>query len=132
MLLSPLKCANDRISIAEWIAFRRGAAKTNTLFSRPEIWHVEDMTTITLEKAQQELPTLIERVLAGEDIVIGTQRAAVRLTPVTGAPFEPEAATPRGSYRGRGALKGELTLGPEFFEPLTDDECGVGRNPEAR
>ena len=31
------------------------------------------MTTITLEKAQQELPALIKRVLAGEEIVIGAQ-----------------------------------------------------------
>lgn len=91
---------------------------------------VKPMTTITLEKAQQELPRLIERVLAGEDIIIGTHRAAVRLTAVTGMESRPEGATPPESYRGRGVLKGRLVVGPEFFEPLTGEECGVAGIPE--
>ena len=89
------------------------------------------MTTITLEKAQQDLPALIKRVLAGEDIVIGTQDAAVRLTPVTAVPSQQEAQPARKSYRGRGALKGQLVVGPEFFEPLSDEECGVAGDPGA-
>jgi antitoxin (DNA-binding transcriptional repressor) of toxin-antitoxin stability system len=80
------------------------------------------MTTITLEKVQQELPTLIEHVLAGEDIIIDTHRAAVRLTPVNSTASQPEATTPPESYRGRGVLKGRLVVGPEFFEPLADEE----------
>ena len=88
------------------------------------------MTTITLEKAQQDLPALIKRVLAGEDIVIGTQDAAVRLSPVTTAQSQ-EAQPVRKSYRGRGALKGQLVVGPEFFEPLSDEECGVSGDPGA-
>ena len=83
------------------------------------------MSTITLEKAQQDLPALIKRVLAGEEIVIGTQDAAVRLTPVSTAPSQQAGEPTRKSYRGRGALKGQLVVGPEFFEPLSDEECGV-------
>ena len=89
------------------------------------------MTTITLEKAQQDLPALIKRVLAGEDIVIGTQDAAVRLSPATTAQGHQEAEPRRKSYRGRGALKGQLVVGPEFFEPLSDEECGVAGDPGA-
>ena len=81
------------------------------------------MTTITLETAQKELPTLVERVLAGEVIVIGTPGNAVLLTPAQ------HVAKPVGSYRGRGALKGQLVVGPEFFEPLTDAECGISHEP---
>ena len=88
------------------------------------------MTTITLEKAQQDLPALIKRVLAGEDVVIGTQDAAVRLSPVTTATSQ-EAQPVRESYRGRGALKGQLVVGPAFFEPLSDEECGVAGDPGA-
>ncbi len=83
------------------------------------------MTTITLEKAQQELPALVKRVLAGEDIVIGTQDTAVRLSPVSTAQSRQDAEPVGKSYRGRGALKGQLVVGPEFFEPLSDEECGV-------
>jgi antitoxin (DNA-binding transcriptional repressor) of toxin-antitoxin stability system len=88
-------------------------------------------TTITLEKAQQELPLLVKRALAGEDIVIeAAGEAAIRLAPIE--PAAERMAMPGTSYRGRGALKGQLVVGPEFFEPLSDEECGIdGSGPGA-
>ena len=83
------------------------------------------MTTITLEKAQQDLATIVQRALAGEDIVIGVPGAEVKLTPVTPASRITGTEPGRTSYRGRGILKGQLVVGPEFFEPLSDEECGV-------
>jgi antitoxin (DNA-binding transcriptional repressor) of toxin-antitoxin stability system len=86
------------------------------------------MITITLEKAQQELPVLVERALAGEEIVIQSAGAAgVRLAPV--AALRGQAPPPGTSYRGRGALKGQLVVGPEFFEPVSDEECGIASEP---
>ena len=83
------------------------------------------MTTITLEKAQHNLPALVERALAGEEIVIAAQgAAAVKLSPISAVPALAQES--RGSYRGRGVLKGQLVVGPEFFEPLSDEECGDG------
>ncbi len=83
------------------------------------------MTTITVEKAQKELPGLVKRALAGEEIVIeAAGAAAVRLAPI--APAQAQPARPGESFRGRGALKDLLVVGPEFFEPLSDEECGVG------
>jgi len=83
------------------------------------------MTTIPLEKARDDLPALVERALAGEEIVIAASGAAgVKL-----APFplvSSQIGDPRASYRGRGVLKGKLVVGPEFFEPLSDEECGCG------
>jgi antitoxin (DNA-binding transcriptional repressor) of toxin-antitoxin stability system len=88
------------------------------------------MTTITLAKAQQDLPVLVKRALAGEDIVIEASGvAAVRLAPVAHAPDQP--VPPGSSYRGRGALKGQLVVGPEFFEPPSDEECGIAGEPGA-
>jgi antitoxin (DNA-binding transcriptional repressor) of toxin-antitoxin stability system len=40
------------------------------------------MTTINLEKAQQDFAGLIERALAGEEIVIEADSRKVRLAPV--------------------------------------------------
>ena len=84
------------------------------------------MTTITLEKAQQDLHTIVQRALAGEEIVIGAPGAAVKLTPVLPPPGNTLPDSARKSYRGRGVLKGQLVVGPEFFEPLSDEESGVG------
>ena len=83
------------------------------------------MTTITLEKAQQDLQTIVQRALAGEEIVIGAPGAEVKLTPVSPPPSHAVTKPPRKSYRGRGVLKGQLIVGPEFFEPLSDEECGI-------
>ncbi len=88
------------------------------------------MTTITLDKAKDDLPALVERALAGEEIVIETGGAAsVRLTAVPAVTTK--TGELRSSYRGRGILKGQLVVGPEFFEPLSDEECGLGADREA-
>lgn len=88
------------------------------------------MTTVTLDKAQEQLPGLVKRALEGEEIVIeGPDESAVRLAPVAKGPTAPP---PSGkSHRGRGALKGQLVVGPEFFEPLSDEECGTVVDPGA-
>lgn len=83
------------------------------------------MSKVTLDKARDELPALIKRALEGEEIVIeASDSAAVRLAPVTMAAGH--TGSPGAGYRGRGALKGQLVVGPEFFDPLSDEECGVG------
>jgi antitoxin (DNA-binding transcriptional repressor) of toxin-antitoxin stability system len=86
------------------------------------------MTTTTIERAQRELPVLVERALAGEEIVIQSAGAAgVRLAPI--AALHGQTPLPGTSYRRRGALKGQLVVGPEFFEPLSDEACGIGSEP---
>lgn len=80
------------------------------------------MTTITLEKAQQDLPALIERALAGEDIVIATNDRKVRLAAVA-TPTEFDEATAR--RRGYGLLKGQFEVTDAFFDPLPDEELNA-------
>ena len=93
------------------------------LFSETGFWHNEYMATIPLEKARNDLPALVERALAGEEIVIAAHGAAgVKLAPFPLA--SSQAGEQRTGYRGRGVLKGKLDVGPEFFEPLSDEECG--------
>jgi antitoxin (DNA-binding transcriptional repressor) of toxin-antitoxin stability system len=89
------------------------------------------MTTITLDQARADLAALIDRALAGEEIVIATPGAvSVKLSPVPAeAPKQEES---RKSYRGRGILKGQLSIGPEFFEPLSDEECGLPMSVDAK
>ena len=70
------------------------------------------MATVSVYNARAEFSRLIERALAGEEIVITRRgKPAVRLVPVE------DALQPRKP----GALKGKLELPEGFFNPLPDD-----------
>ena len=74
------------------------------------------------------MPALVKRALAGEDIVIQVDDQKVRLAEVQAPPTSDEATARR---RGYGVLRGKLVVGPEFFEPLSDEDCGVAGNEKA-
>ncbi len=101
----------------------------NPLFSDPGIWHIPAMTTFTLEKAQQDLPALIERVLAGEEIAIEAGDRLVRLAPSPAETGFDEATARR---RGYGCMKGQFEVPDAFFEPLPEAELKLweGRGDE--
>jgi prevent-host-death family protein len=71
------------------------------------------MKTFTIHEAKTNLSRLIEKACRGEEIIIARgPEPVVRLVPI-------------GAKKGRrklGILKGKLVVGPEFFEPLPDDE----------
>lgn len=69
---------------------------------------------VTIHKAKTELSKLLARVEAGEEIVIARgNKPVAKLVAV-----EP-ATKPQ---RKPGSMKGMFTIGPEFFEPLSDEE----------
>jgi prevent-host-death family protein len=71
------------------------------------------MSTFTVHAAKTNLSKLIARVEAGEEIIIARGRTPIaRLTPIHAPPAK----------RQFGAFKGVVSVGPEFFEPLTDPE----------
>jgi prevent-host-death family protein len=71
------------------------------------------MTTVTIHAAKTQLSKLIERAEAGEEVIIARGKTPViRLVPI-GTP-EPK--------RQFGAMKGKVWVGPEFFEPLPEEE----------
>lgn len=73
------------------------------------------MTTVTVHEAKTNLSRLIAAVLAGEEVVIARGKVpAVKLVRVEPKP-----------KRVPGLLKGKIELGPEFFEPLPDDELAL-------
>lgn len=78
------------------------------------------MDTISLDKAAEILPDLVKRALEGEEIEISTDAGKVRLAPVAVL----------GSRPGPGMLKGQLVVGPEFFEPLPKDELEAWNGSE--
>jgi prevent-host-death family protein len=71
------------------------------------------MSTVAIRAAKTNFSKLLARVEAGEEIVIARGRTPIaRLTPI----HPPPAA------RRFGAPKGIVSVGPEFFEPMTDVE----------
>ena len=67
---------------------------------------------VTVHAAKTHLSRLLARVEAGEVITIARGR-----TPV--AKLVPIAPRPRREF---GAMRGQIAIGPEFFDPLPEDE----------
>jgi prevent-host-death family protein len=71
---------------------------------------------VNVHAAKTQLSKLIERAIAGEEIVIARDSEPVaRLVAL-------EKAEPRRQF---GAMKGELVVPDEFFEPLPHDELAA-------
>jgi prevent-host-death family protein len=72
------------------------------------------MKIVTIHTAKTTLSQLLAEVEAGEEIVIARGKEPVaRLTPIHPKPV---------SRRKAGSLKGKIHIGPEFFEPMTEEE----------
>ncbi|HUK10982.1 MAG TPA: type II toxin-antitoxin system Phd/YefM family antitoxin [Stellaceae bacterium] len=67
---------------------------------------------INTHDAKTHLSQLLARVEAGETIIIARDgRPVAKLVPIASA-----------GKRQFGALRGKVWIGPEFFEPLPEDE----------
>ena len=72
------------------------------------------MPTYTIHAAKTNLSKLIAQAEAGEEVVLARGKEAVaRIVPMT------SKAKPKRKF---GALKGKIKVGPEFFDPLPEDE----------
>jgi antitoxin (DNA-binding transcriptional repressor) of toxin-antitoxin stability system len=76
------------------------------------------MHTSTIFEAKTNLSKLVQRALRGEDVQITSGRErkpVVRLVAIDATP----------ASRRLGFLEGQGDIGPEFFEPLPEDELGL-------
>ncbi len=70
---------------------------------------------VNTHSAKTRLSQLLARVEAGHTVIIARDgKPVARLVPFA----------PKGK-RKFGALRGKLTVGPEFFEPLPEDELAA-------
>jgi antitoxin (DNA-binding transcriptional repressor) of toxin-antitoxin stability system len=73
----------------------------------------------TMHQAKTQLSKLVERALAGEEVILthGKSRTPiVKLVPVK---------PPALRERPIGLYKGQIEIGPEFFEPLPEEELAL-------
>jgi prevent-host-death family protein len=74
------------------------------------------MTSVSVHEAKTHLSRLIEKVLAGEEVVITRRnREVARIVPAKPAKKKPLL----------GALKGQFELDDSFFEPLSEEELAL-------
>jgi prevent-host-death family protein len=78
------------------------------------------MATFTIHTAKTQLSRLIERAEAGEEVIIARRdKPVVRLVPLE----QPKPKRQFGAMKRQfGAMKGRASVGPEFFEPLPEEE----------
>lgn len=74
------------------------------------------MEIVTIHTAKTTLSQLLARVEAGEEIVLARGRHPIAKL----VPFYP-----RRRRRRFGALRGTISVGPEFFEPLPEEELAA-------
>ncbi len=74
------------------------------------------METVTIHTAKTTLSQLLARVEAGEEIILARGKEPIAKL----VPFQP--APPKRQF---GALRGILSVGPEFFEPLSEQDLAV-------
>lgn len=74
------------------------------------------MDTVTIHAAKTTLSQLIARVEAGEEIVLARGKQPIAKL----VPYQPVA--PKRQF---GALRGVISVGPEFFEPLPAEEVAA-------
>lgn len=74
------------------------------------------MEVVTIHTAKTTLSQLLARVEAGEEIVLARGKSPIAKL----VPFRPAA-----SKRRFGALRGKISVGPDFFAPLTEQELAA-------
>ena len=81
------------------------------------------METVNIHEAKTQLSRLIERVRAGEEVVIAKAgKPVVRLVPVV----------PTGVMRKPGSLKGRIRINGDFNSPLPEKVIAVFEGRAAR
>jgi antitoxin (DNA-binding transcriptional repressor) of toxin-antitoxin stability system len=73
----------------------------------------------TMHEAKTQLSKLVERALAGEEVIL--THGKCRTPMVKLVPVKP----PLKHERPIGLYKGQIEIGPEFFEPLPEEELAL-------
>lgn len=83
----------------------------------------------TMHEAKTNLSKLVARARAGEEVILTngkTREPIARIVPI-GAP-DPSAGA-RSAKRPLGIYAGQISIGPEFFEPLPEEELALWEAP---
>jgi antitoxin (DNA-binding transcriptional repressor) of toxin-antitoxin stability system len=78
----------------------------------------------TMHEAKTQLSKLVERALAGEEVVLTRGRKRIPAVKLVAIKRVAKRQRPLGLY------KGQIDIGPEFFEALPEDELALWEGKE--
>ena len=90
----------------------------------------------TMHQAKTNLSKLVKLAIAGEEVILtnGRKRVpAVKLVPVTATPTGEVTSFPKfkDGKLPIGLYKGLIDIGPEFFEPMSEEELALWEGNES-
>jgi len=91
----------------------------------------------TMHQAKTQLSKLVARANAGEEVILTRGRKRIptaRLVAMASTPSAGEAASFPDSKDGKrpiGLYKGMIDIGPEFFDPLPEDELALWQGSDS-
>ena len=79
----------------------------------------------TMHEAKTNLSKLVARARAGEEVIITNGKTRVAIARIE--PIHPDGRVSNGkpAKRPLGIYAGQISIGPEFFEPLPEDELAL-------
>jgi prevent-host-death family protein len=83
----------------------------------------------TMHEAKTALSRLVARAAAGEDIILTKGKARIPVARIV--PINPPVHSPNAQKAKRplGLYAGQISIGPEFFEPLPEEELALWEAP---
>ena len=90
----------------------------------------------TMHEAKTQLSKLVKSAISGEEIVLTSGRKRVpvaRIVPIDSASPLGEISAAEAHKKGKrpiGLYKGQFEVGPEFFEPLPEEELALWEHGE--
>jgi len=79
----------------------------------------------TMHEAKTHLSKLVARALAGEKVVITRGKGRTPIVRLEAIHPPDSAANGKPAKRPLGIFAGQISIGPEFFEPLPEEELAL-------
>jgi prevent-host-death family protein len=83
----------------------------------------------SMHEAKTSLSQLVERAVAGEEVILTKGKARIPVARIV--PVDHSETAEKAPLRKRplGLYAGQIDIGPEFFEPLPDEELDLWEVP---
>ncbi len=79
----------------------------------------------TMHEAKTNFSKLVARARAGEKVVVTSGKSRTPVARIEAIPAPNSVSNGKPAKRTLGIFAGKITIGPEFFEPLPEEELSL-------